>query len=479
MHYLTLKKKDDVDKKKDNVDAALVGKFLQSRPSNSSIFRKFQDVVEGHMLANAFISPDIDNQKKKFSNVIFYFDTPLLIRLLGLIGNEEKEIIIELVSILKILDSKLYYFEHTIDELKKVIYSSALSINSPHGKGNIIQHARLSGMGKADLLLKSARAEDELHEYGFNTRKSPSYDRNKHNYEIDETALRKTLLENIPYSNEDAVDHDVRSIRAIHVIRADSIPYTLEKSKAIFVTSNTSLSKVAYDFGKDYPVSQRVPAVITDFSLVNIAWLKAPTQAPDLPRKEIIAHAFAALKPSDEYWSKVLRECEKLKNDGKISEDDYNLLKYSQNFQEDFMGCTLGSDKAFEDETIPEILEKIKRSNQKKFDQVNENNTTLEKERTILKESIVDGINKRSNNLGNIIFIFLWILYASIFISILLTIFLKDFIYRHVFLYILTTLFQVFSATITFIKYKYNINPATVKSIVIEWRKKQLIEKKT
>jgi hypothetical protein len=39
------------------------------------------------------------------------------------------------------------------------------------------------------------------------------------------------------------------------------------------------------------------PLAVLDHDLATLAWLKRPLQAPDLPRKQIIADCYAALRP--------------------------------------------------------------------------------------------------------------------------------------------------------------------------------------
>ena len=60
--------------------------------------------------------------------------------------------------------------------------------------------------------------------------------------------------------------------------------------------------------------------MITDFSLANITWLKAPVEASDLPTTQLLAFSYAALQPSSELLTKFLQEIEKLEAEGAISE---------------------------------------------------------------------------------------------------------------------------------------------------------------
>src|SRR5690606_26515511 len=144
---------------------------------------------------------------------------------------------------------------------------------------------------------------------------------------IDEGAFTTVLGEEINYHNPRARDYDIKSVRAIYVLRQGISPQSIEKSKAVFVTSNVSFSKAAFEYGKIHDQSREVSTVITDFSLANTAWLKAPHGASLLPQKEVLALAYAAIQPTSNFWTKVLDEADKLQAQGEISARDHQLLR--------------------------------------------------------------------------------------------------------------------------------------------------------
>ena len=43
------------------------------------------------MYANALVCPDLESLQKKFNNLTFYFDTPIVLNLLGMQKSEERE----------------------------------------------------------------------------------------------------------------------------------------------------------------------------------------------------------------------------------------------------------------------------------------------------------------------------------------------------------------------------------------------------
>lgn len=342
---------------KDNWKVVLVSHFVQLlQRKQYELFEHFMLIVQGHMLANALLCPDLQSLSNTYKGVIFYFDTPLLIQYLGLEGNEKKQACHDLVSLVNRLDGKISYFTHTRDEMISVINGAADCIELPQGRGSIIYEARKAARTKSDLKLIAHQAVEILLEANITICQTPTY---SSNYQIDESLFSNVLSTDVNYSNTRARDHDINSVRSIYALRKDYSPPSVEKSKAILVTNNTGLAKAAYEFGKNIEQSREVSTVITDFSLANTAWLKAPQGAPSLPQKEVLAFAYAALRPTSVFWEKVLNETEKLEKNGRITARDHQLIRSSHHIQEELMKLTLGEDVALSENTITSTLERV------------------------------------------------------------------------------------------------------------------------
>ena len=105
--------------------------------------------------------------------------------------------------------------------------------------------------------------------------------------------------------------------------------------------------------------THQVSSVVTDFSLGNVAWLKAPLSSPQLPTNEIMAACYAAMDPSSALWGRYMSEIDRLEKSGTGTPRDHELLRSSLRAREELMNLTLGSDVEFTDQTVPAILEKI------------------------------------------------------------------------------------------------------------------------
>ena len=320
-------------------------------------FESFLVVVKGHMLANALLCPDLQNAPKSYKGVTFYLDTPLLLRQLGLKGEPKQAAVNSLVALLLKLGATVATFSHLRDELEGVITGSAQYIESLDGRGDIVMDARRSGTTRSDLLVLAGQIDDKLKDARIDVLSTPQYNKD---FQIDETAFEKALGdEHVLYLNPRAKEHDVNSVRSIYVLRASISPTIVERSKATLVTSNAGFSRAAFQYGQRHEASREVSSVITDFSLANMAWLKAPLGAPAVPMTELLAFSYAALQPSKELLEKYLSEIENLEKQGKITERDHQLLRSSQLAQAELMNLTLGEEDALTEQTVTETLKRV------------------------------------------------------------------------------------------------------------------------
>lgn len=198
------------------------------------------------MLANGLLCPDLINAPQSYKGVIFYFDTPLIIRRFGLEGEVKKDAIEELISLLHHLGASTAVFSHTRDEIERVISGASEYIDNLAGRGAIVTEARRMGRTKSDLLLLANKTDELLEEAQVEVKKTPSYDES---FQIDQTVFEQVLDEELSYLNPYAKADDVNSVRSIYALRVGQSPSSLERCKAVLVTSNAAFSRAANDYG--------------------------------------------------------------------------------------------------------------------------------------------------------------------------------------------------------------------------------------
>lgn len=343
--------------KHDEWQIILVSRFIEHLNAHEpERLKSFMIIVTGHMIANALLCPDLQSVGKTYKNVTFYLDTPILLQVFGLTGEAERRATDELISLIQNLEGKVCCFSHTVKETENAITISSSYIDSPLGRGNIVLEARDRGKTKADLLLVAEKIPDLLAENGINEVPTPPY---KKDFQIDENIFEKALQDELRYYSKNAAKYDVNSVRSIYVLREGKSPKSIERSNAVLVTSNSDFAKAAFMYGKEIEQSREISTVITDFSLANTSWLKRPLGASSLPEKEVIAYAYSALKPSENFLEKILVEAEKLETSGSISPRDLQLLRSNHYVQKELMSLTLGDDSSLSEQSITAALKKV------------------------------------------------------------------------------------------------------------------------
>lgn len=343
--------------KHDNALIVLVSKYVLSlQETDPGRFDSFLVLVKGHMLANALLCPDLQQAPKTYKGVTFYLDTPLLVRRLGLEGKAKQAAVENLIILLINLGATVATFSHSRDELERVIRGASVFIDSQNGRGAIVMEARMAGTTKSDLLVVAGQVNEKLADVGIKVEQTPRY---REDFQINEEAFEGVLKDEVSYHNPRAKEDDINSVRSIYVLRSGNSPRNIEHAKAVLVTSNGGFAQAAFEYGKDHEESREVSSVITDFSLANMAWLKAPLGAPTLPMTEVIAFSYAALQPSKELLDKFLGEIDKLEKQGTITARDHQLLRSSDFALRELMNLTLGEEDALTDHTVTETLSRV------------------------------------------------------------------------------------------------------------------------
>lgn len=340
----------------------IVATYIEHLQVTHSVhFEHLDTLVKGNMLANALFLTEPGTIERKFRNTEIYFDTSWLIYSLGYTGQVRMEPCLELLELLMDSGAKLRCFAHTLEEARGILLACARRLARSDLKtayGPSVEYFVTRGYTASDIEIMANRLDKDLAKLGIRVQDKPQYQ--KHAFVIDETALVQHLRDNLSYSNPHAAVHDADSIAAIIRLREGRASHIVEECKAIFVTTNSKLDWLARTYSDTSTGTDTVPPTMTDDRLTTLLWLKRPLQAPDLPRKRIIADCYAAMQPSDHLWQHYLTEIERINKEGTLSSDDYLLLRYSLEARSALMETTLGDEDTFTQGTIPEILEIVK-----------------------------------------------------------------------------------------------------------------------
>lgn len=339
----------------------VVGAFVGDlRDRKDQQFDYFETIAKGDILATAIFLPDPNRSAQKFRKTSIYFDTSVLIYALGHAGEARQAPCAELLQLLYQAGAELRCFSHTLDEVRSSLIACAIRMESNRladAYGPSIEYFIEKGLTPSEVRLRAARLEKDLETVRVRVVEKPAFDKE---YMVDEQALANAIQKDFTFSNQNALWRDVSSISSVIRLRANHQSQMVEECRAAFVTTNIVLCRAAKEFMEKEHQSDVVPPALTDHALTNLLWLKLPMQAPDLPRKRIIAACFAATQPDDGLWQRYLAEIQKLKATETVTPDDYFLLRHSLQARAALMDLTLGDEKAFAGGTVQEILDLVR-----------------------------------------------------------------------------------------------------------------------
>jgi hypothetical protein len=128
------------------------------------------------------------------------------------------------------------------------------------------------------------------------------------------------------------------------------------------LTTNSALSRAAFHYEKRIKPGWFFSAVVTDYHLSHLAWLKSPMEVPDLPRAEILASCYATMRPHESFWNRYLTEIDRLKTENKMSQRDHEVLRFSLNAADELMDVTRGDVEGITDKNIHVVLAKLEKT---------------------------------------------------------------------------------------------------------------------
>ena len=245
-----------------------------------------------------------------------------------------------------------------------MIRGAAENIASRNERSGIVIEAQRRGTTKSDLLLQVRKMDERLSALGIVVERTPRF---QPRFQIDETAFEMHLDREVKYSNPKARLRDIESVRSIYVQRRGRTSREIEKTRGVMVTSNTGFAKAAFAYEREVEESAQLPAVVSDTSLANDAWLKAPVGASGLPRARVLALSYGALCPSEDLWSRYMGEIDRLEAQGAISARDLLLLRSDPSASGKLMYVTSGDADVVTEETPLVLLGRVKKEYRQEF----------------------------------------------------------------------------------------------------------------
>jgi hypothetical protein len=391
----------EIEDKKDNDELnIIISSYVKECEDHYSVSFEFLiDIVKGTMLTNAlYFNEELNSLQMKFKGTEIFLDSSFIIYSLGLAGKARQEPCTELLSMLRESNAILRVFRHNIDEIIGILEWCKNNLTSGHPDFHgTISHFLNSGYTPNDIERIIYSVEKEIEEK-LRIKPVETVGFDEHKYVISEEELTRTLEKNMKYPRKNALERDVQSVAAIQRIRKDKKSFHVENCRAVFITTNYSLSHSVKEYFFNEEMPKLIPPVLHDSIITNLVWLKNPTKAPSLPTKRLVAECFAATSPKEHLWKRYIETVKIYENTNEITEKDIVLLRYTPGARELLVDKTLGDENAVTIGTVNEILAEIKSNQEAEKRAVEEQK---QKEISYLKDTLTRSQKESAASLAN------------------------------------------------------------------------------
>lgn len=355
-------------------DRVYVGKFINHILHEDSVIKEYlRTICEGVILCiGAYQIPDNKRIERPYiKNTEFIFDTRLLLRYMGCAGDAAIQSAHELVQMIQSLGGKIYYYPHTLKEIKSALKKAQESILDKGAPDDYEMRLYVQKIknNEMTIALLSATTEATLSNgniYMLNIVDHEEKDRINFGFDI---ADFQTYVEKYTGRGRAGAYNDALSIFETHMSRSGdySSYYGTKKRLRVFVTSNYKLIRAAIHYHNERKRQKSTQGwnnnclpIITDTRLTCRLWSPG-SSAIDVPMLHLAANAMAAQKPTKAYFDRLAQNVDEFKKNA----PEYTNICLSEFFDDRITDSILRKSQGDEDKfnigvfssTIEEMME--------------------------------------------------------------------------------------------------------------------------
>lgn len=324
--------------------------------SDQARFAYVVEAAKGAMLASVLVI-DTSGLSASLDKLSLVLDTPIMMDALGFHGDLPEAAAEQVLALARSQGAKLVTFEHSVGEVHGILESIEGSLRRGGRSKSTASgylHFAESGYSPADVMVLKGQVGGMLEGLGIKVISRPD---NYYEYGLNESKLEEHIQQKVRYLQDATRVNDVTSLSAVHRLRHGTRDNSLERSRAVLVTSNSNLVAAALEFDRN---NHGFALAVTLEALASILWVRTPAAASDAPKQVLLATAFAGMQPSVNLWSRYLDEIDKLEKSDAVTPDEAIVLRSSAVSRESLMEETLGDPEALTAESPVEILSRIK-----------------------------------------------------------------------------------------------------------------------
>ena len=320
----------------DEINYFIAQYVFEQKRKDSVEYTIFLDLTKGYFLRSA-IYLQVDNANIKaasYKDTDIYYDTPVLLQLLGYQSEQETDSANTLHMLLKKQGAKFFFFEQNEREIMSILTAYQHSLIGEQRSSRTLEGLDIKGYDFDGVTrLKKTIVSTLEEQFGIKLCDTPGYATTEDGC-VDLTSIDVSEVDAIDFVrshtkhySEDNLRSDVTSALAIHRIRNGLVSKEIEKCKAIFVTTNVDFTNAFNSFYRENIGGDRVMPVITSFDLSAIAWVKGGEVRTDIPERQLLTNSYTAMQPAPEIIDKCRVVLNQLENEGKITKEDAVLLR--------------------------------------------------------------------------------------------------------------------------------------------------------
>jgi hypothetical protein len=395
---------------------------VENWESNPLIVNYLKDISIGHALSSLILYDEFNPFKGKLESLDIYLDTPFILSLLGINGEQRVQLSEEILFQLKAEKVNLYILQTTINEVLNNLDSCKNILKKGNGiaQSLSVRMCIENNIKVEDIEQLIADFKNKLDELEINENQVPSYD--DYTLVIDEEKLFDTILESyekvnrgdkkprklekikaqLPDHIERTIRRDVKVLSGIYRFRKGKIPTSIKDAIAIFITTSSSLAFASRVFEQGLIKRENtIPTCFTDIFLSTLIWIQNPMLADNINKRRILSDCYAGISPSEELIKQYETELKKLKEKGRINDATYLSLRTHHVAIQMLSAKTLGDPELFSGETtsqlVNQFLDRITEEERIKRKEAEMENIELMTKYEKLEQKITDKDKKITN----------------------------------------------------------------------------------
>ena len=319
---------EPISLKGDEINYYIAQYVFEKKNDNDIEYETILELTKGYLLRSAIYlqvdNPDIIAASYKKTDI--YYDTPFLLQLLGFQSEKEAESAKALHNSLKKQGAQFYYFPQNEKEILSILTAYQYSLigqsrssktleGLDSGKYTFDDVKRIKNTFPTMLNMQYGIAPHDLPDYEITD--NGSVDINK--VDVSESDAIEYVRQHTKHYTDENLMSDVASALGIHRLRNGVVSQSIERCKALFVTTNRDFTRAFNEFYKENVGGNRVMPVITAFDLSAIAWVKGGSIDSDIPERQLLTNSYLAMQPAPELLDRCRVVLGQLEREGKIT----------------------------------------------------------------------------------------------------------------------------------------------------------------